>query len=164
MDRTHSHLHTPPPPHPLLNSPHWLAPILRLHSPGVDLGKDAVICVEQPPSTLYNTTPQHFNTGRTILHLAHPSRRHLTAARVSQVLPRDEEAFIAVEQPTLFFLPHCAASMYHNLLASNWAAGRLENVALLGNSLETIAERWQVSRLTPFLTDFDLCESFEELR
>lgn len=60
-----------------------------------------------------------------------------------QVLATDEEAFIRVKQPTLFFLPHCAASMYHNLLAANWEAGCLEKVALLGNSLEAIAERWE---------------------
>ncbi len=55
----------------------------------------------------------------------------------------DAEAFVRVKEATLFFLPHCAASMYHNLLAANWAAGSLENIALLGNSLEAIAERWQ---------------------
>jgi hypothetical protein len=33
--------------------------------------------------------------------------------------------------------------MYHNLLAANWDPGCLNNLALLGNSLERIAERWE---------------------
>ena len=54
----------------------------------------------------------------------------------------DAAVFRRVEQPTLFFLPHCASSMYHNLLAANWTQEALPKLALLGNSFVTIAEKW----------------------
>lgn len=36
--------------------------------------------------------------------------------------------------PTLFFMPHCEAVLYNNLLEVNWKEDRLTNIALFGNS------------------------------
>ena len=52
----------------------------------------------------------------------------------------DSEAFKRVQQPTFFFLPHCASSMSHNLLVANFET--LNNMIILGNSFVTIAENW----------------------
>lgn len=59
-----------------------------------------------------------------------------------QLLESDSQAFQAVKQPTLFFMPHCGVSIYHNLLASNWTPERLSKVVMLGNSLVKIASDW----------------------
>lgn len=56
------------------------------------------------------------------------------------MLEKDAEAFKRVQQPTFFFLPHCASSMTHNLLAVNRQT--LCNMIILGNSFVKIAENW----------------------
>ncbi|KAK6928900.1 SRR1-like domain [Dillenia turbinata] len=39
-------------------------------------------------------------------------------------------------KPTLFFMPHCEAELYDNLLQANWEAKLLNNVVLFGNSFQ----------------------------
>ncbi|PIA53739.1 hypothetical protein AQUCO_00900370v1 [Aquilegia coerulea] len=39
-------------------------------------------------------------------------------------------------KPTLFFMPHCEAVLYDNLLQANWRAEHLNQVVLFGNSFE----------------------------
>lgn len=37
-------------------------------------------------------------------------------------------------KPTLFFMPHCEAELYDNLLHANWRIDLLKNIVLFGNS------------------------------
>lgn len=59
-----------------------------------------------------------------------------------QPLESDLDAFRNIKKPSLFFLPHCASSIYHNLLAANWDATALPLMVLIGNSFVRIAENW----------------------
>ncbi|KAJ7982318.1 Protein SENSITIVITY TO RED LIGHT REDUCED 1 [Quillaja saponaria] len=40
-------------------------------------------------------------------------------------------------KPTMFFMPHCEAELYNNLLHANWKLNLLNNMILFGNSFET---------------------------
>lgn len=60
----------------------------------------------------------------------------------TQVVQSDAQVFARIAKPTLFYLPHCAASLSHNLLAANWEAGALPKLALIANSFGVISERW----------------------
>ncbi|KAF7836184.1 protein SENSITIVITY TO RED LIGHT REDUCED 1 [Senna tora] len=40
-------------------------------------------------------------------------------------------------QPTFFFMPHCEAGLYDNLLQANWRLDLLSNMVLFGNSFDT---------------------------
>ncbi|KNA05613.1 hypothetical protein SOVF_188700 [Spinacia oleracea] len=53
------------------------------------------------------------------------------------VITVNEEGRRQALKPTLFFMPHCEASLYHNLLEVNWNADMLRNLALFGNSFES---------------------------
>lgn len=53
------------------------------------------------------------------------------------VMSVDEEGRRQVLKPTLFFMPHCEAVLYHNLLEANWTIDSLRNLALFGNSFES---------------------------
>jgi hypothetical protein len=44
--------------------------------------------------------------------------------------------------PTLFFMPHCPSRMYENMVFANWDNPR--NIFVLGNSLRTLADDYQV--------------------
>ncbi|KAL6980991.1 sensitivity to red-light reduced protein [Sarracenia purpurea var. burkii] len=52
------------------------------------------------------------------------------------VLSVNEQGRRQVLEPTLFFMPHCEAVLYDNLLQSNWGLETLNRVILLGNSFE----------------------------
>ena len=56
-----------------------------------------------------------------------------TGSCTPQVLDTDEAAFKVVSRPTLFYLPHCPASMSHNLVAANWLPATLPRLALMGS-------------------------------
>ncbi|XWS74538.1 hypothetical protein CRYUN_Cryun01aG0006500 [Craigia yunnanensis] len=53
------------------------------------------------------------------------------------VLSVNEQGRRQVMKPTLFFMPHCEAELYSNLLQENWGVESLNRVALFGNSFET---------------------------
>ncbi|KAL5570403.1 hypothetical protein UlMin_026978 [Ulmus minor] len=53
------------------------------------------------------------------------------------VLSVNEQGRRKAQKPTFFFMPHCEAELYDNLLQENWGVGLLSNVVLLGNSFET---------------------------
>ncbi|KAJ0979392.1 hypothetical protein J5N97_014866 [Dioscorea zingiberensis] len=55
------------------------------------------------------------------------------------VLVENEMGRRVVSAPTLFFLPHCDAALYDNLLSANWEPARLNSIVLLGNSFEAYA-------------------------
>lgn len=68
--------------------------------------------------------------------------RALLARLGLELIAKDEQGARAVEEPTLFFLPHLEAALCDNLLRANWSPERLPRVALLGNSFATYWERW----------------------
>ncbi|XVE86164.1 hypothetical protein DITRI_Ditri18aG0013800 [Diplodiscus trichospermus] len=53
------------------------------------------------------------------------------------VLSVNEQGRRQAMEPTLFFMPHCEAELYNNLLQANWGMESLNRVALFGNSFET---------------------------
>ncbi|KAH7513192.1 hypothetical protein FEM48_Zijuj12G0170300 [Ziziphus jujuba var. spinosa] len=72
-----------------------------------------------------------------------------TEARVLEalgcsVLSINEQGRRLAQNPTLFFMPHCEAELYNNLLQSNWEEGFLNHIALFGNSFETYEQHFSV--------------------
>lgn len=53
------------------------------------------------------------------------------------VLPFNEYGRRQAIRPTVFFMPHCEAELYNNLLQANWKLDLLGNMVLFGNSFET---------------------------
>ncbi|PQQ20894.1 protein SENSITIVITY TO RED LIGHT REDUCED 1 [Prunus yedoensis var. nudiflora] len=53
------------------------------------------------------------------------------------VLSINEQGRRQAEKPTMFFMPHCEAELYDNLLQANWEARLLNCTVLFGNSFET---------------------------
>ncbi|KAK4754479.1 hypothetical protein SAY87_002583 [Trapa incisa] len=54
-----------------------------------------------------------------------------------RILSINEQGRRNVLKPTLFFMPHCEADLYNNLLQANWSADSLKRIALFGNSFHT---------------------------
>lgn len=52
------------------------------------------------------------------------------------VLSLNEQGRRRVIKPTLFFMPHCEAELYNNLLQANWTPESLNRMILFGNSFE----------------------------
>ncbi|XP_010443717.1 PREDICTED: protein SENSITIVITY TO RED LIGHT REDUCED 1-like [Camelina sativa] len=57
------------------------------------------------------------------------------------VLSVNEQARREALKPTLFFMPHCEANLYSNLLEANWRTDRLSRIALFGNSFQMYEEQ-----------------------
>ncbi|KAH0896338.1 hypothetical protein HID58_045906 [Brassica napus] len=57
------------------------------------------------------------------------------------VLSVNEQARREALKPTLFFMPHCEANLYNNLLQANWRMDRLSKIALFGNSFQMYEEQ-----------------------
>lgn len=57
------------------------------------------------------------------------------------VLSVNEQARREASKPTLFFMPHCEANLYSNLLQANWRMDRLSKIALFGNSFQMYEEQ-----------------------
>ncbi|KAG2671832.1 hypothetical protein I3760_13G012500 [Carya illinoinensis] len=53
------------------------------------------------------------------------------------VLSVNEQGHRCALKPTIFFMPHCEAELYDNLLRANWGVELLNRVVLFGNSFET---------------------------
>lgn len=53
-----------------------------------------------------------------------------------RVLSVNEQGKRQVTNPILFFMPHCEAELYENLLKTNWRCDMLNQIVLLGNSFE----------------------------
>ncbi|KAJ4975369.1 hypothetical protein NE237_000475 [Protea cynaroides] len=53
-----------------------------------------------------------------------------------QVLSVDEQGRRQALKPIMFFMPHCEAVLYDNLLQANWKAGFLTKMVVFGNSFE----------------------------
>ncbi|KAJ1286814.1 hypothetical protein BS78_03G381000 [Paspalum vaginatum] len=55
-----------------------------------------------------------------------------------------------VEEPTLFYMPHCEASLYDALLAANWdSPAQLRRLCVLGNSFRRYALQAEENRSGP---------------
>ncbi|PIM98676.1 hypothetical protein CDL12_28839 [Handroanthus impetiginosus] len=50
------------------------------------------------------------------------------------VLSVNEEGRRQALKPTLFFMPHCEAELYDNLLEANWGVDQLNRIIVFGNS------------------------------
>jgi hypothetical protein len=46
-----------------------------------------------------------------------------------------------VRDKTLFYMPHCEAPLYNDVMDANWSPERLRNIAVLGNSYNTMHVR-----------------------
>ncbi|KAL1339561.1 hypothetical protein AAHE18_U047100 [Arachis hypogaea] len=56
------------------------------------------------------------------------------------VMSVNEHGRREAQKPTMFFMPHCEAELYNNLLQANWKLNLLRNMVLFGNSFETYKE------------------------
>ena len=63
------------------------------------------------------------------------------------LIPTDEECRRHVSKPTLFFMPHCGARLYNNVLYANWGPEAICNLVLVGNSFGAYALRHTDARL-----------------
>lgn len=52
------------------------------------------------------------------------------------VLSVNEQGRRRAVKPTLFFMPHCEADLYNNLLEENWEVDRLNRLIIFGNSFD----------------------------
>ncbi|TQD98788.1 hypothetical protein C1H46_015603 [Malus baccata] len=53
------------------------------------------------------------------------------------VLSVNEQGRRRAQKPMMFFMPHCEAELYDNLLQANWEVRLLNCIVLFGNSFET---------------------------
>lgn len=49
-------------------------------------------------------------------------------------------------RPMMFFMPHCEAELYDNLLEANWRPDLLNNITLFGNSFEAYEQHLSVCK------------------
>ncbi|KAG2299775.1 hypothetical protein Bca4012_011392 [Brassica carinata] len=57
------------------------------------------------------------------------------------VLSVNEQARREALRPSLFFMPHCEANLYNNMLQANWRMDRLSRIVLFGNSFQMYEEQ-----------------------
>jgi hypothetical protein len=57
---------------------------------------------------------------------------------------RDEEGRRRGSGPTLFYMPHCGASLYNSVLEENLDPWRLGWISILGNSFQRYQDSWSV--------------------
>ncbi|XP_057458443.1 protein SENSITIVITY TO RED LIGHT REDUCED 1 [Lotus japonicus] len=53
--------------------------------------------------------------------------------------------------PTMFFMPHCEAELYNNLLQANWKLNNLKNMVLFGNSFEEYEQHASICKYSPII-------------
>lgn len=58
-----------------------------------------------------------------------------------RVLPEHEVSGRRVDAVTLFYMPHCDAELYNDLLDANWSSAAICNVVIIGNSFEHMTVR-----------------------
>ncbi|KAM3359873.1 protein SENSITIVITY TO RED LIGHT REDUCED 1 [Capsicum galapagoense] len=71
--------------------------------------------------------------------------RVLTALGCS-VLTINEQGRRQALTPMMFFMPHCEAELYDNLLEANWCPDLLDNITLFGNSFEAYEQHLSVCK------------------
>ncbi|KAK7467085.1 hypothetical protein VKT23_004145 [Stygiomarasmius scandens] len=57
-----------------------------------------------------------------------------------QTPPSSESLDVTIDDPTIFFMPHCDMELYENVLRKNWTRERLTNLVLVSNQLEAYVE------------------------
>lgn len=62
------------------------------------------------------------------------------------VLSYNEQGRRQASKPTLFFMPHCEAELYDNLLQANWGFNMLNQIVLFGNSFEAYEQLLSVCK------------------
>lgn len=65
------------------------------------------------------------------------------------ILTVNERGRRTAESPTLFFMPHCAALLYDNVLRANWSPVLLNRIILLGNSFGSYLEQFSQFHRSP---------------
>ncbi|KAK3245326.1 sensitivity to red-light reduced protein, variant 2 [Cymbomonas tetramitiformis] len=70
------------------------------------------------------------------------------AAYGIQSIKEDEGGARTATSHTIFFMPHCEARLYDNLLQANWSEHQLAKVTIIGNSFKTYEDRWDLKSLT----------------
>lgn len=60
------------------------------------------------------------------------------------VLSVNEQGRRPAQEPTLFFMPHCEAELYDNLLEANWRVDNLNYLLLFGNSFSAYEQHTSV--------------------
>lgn len=81
------------------------------------------------------------------------------------VLSVNEEGRRQALKPTLFFMPHCEALLYHNLLEVNWNVDMLRKLVLFGNSFEAYEHHSSVIKdyvASPYTKRILAARSFNE--
>ncbi|XP_016441655.1 protein SENSITIVITY TO RED LIGHT REDUCED 1-like [Nicotiana tabacum] len=68
------------------------------------------------------------------------------AALGCSVLTVNEQGRRQTLKPMMFFMPHCEAELYDNLLEANWRPDLLDNIILFGNSFEAYEQHWSVCK------------------
>nr|XP_043612603.1 protein SENSITIVITY TO RED LIGHT REDUCED 1-like [Erigeron canadensis] len=86
------------------------------------------------------------------------------------VLSVNEQGRRQAVNPILFFMPHCEAELYDNLLKTNWRYDNLNKIILFGNSFEKYEQhgsmlgnpalldsRKHILAIQPFTKEFEIC-------
>lgn len=68
------------------------------------------------------------------------------AALGGTVIPVDERGRRETSAPTLFYMPHCEASLYDGLLEANWRPSCLNRLVVLGNSFTAYDQYVELGR------------------
>eukprot|EP00249_Psilotum_nudum_P013450 c24338_g1_i1 orf=222-1397(+) len=58
------------------------------------------------------------------------------------LITANEEGSRSIDRPTLFYMPHCEAWLYDNVLRANWSRQSLNQLIVLGNSFSRYQEIW----------------------
>lgn len=76
---------------------------------------------------------------------------HVLEALGCSVMSINEHGKREALKPTLFFMPHCEAELYNNLLRANWKPNLLKNMVLFGNSFEAYEQHVSLCKTSPVM-------------
>jgi len=76
---------------------------------------------------------------------------HVLEALGCSVMSINEHGKREALKPTLFFMPHCEAELYNNLLRANWNPNLLKNMVLFGNSFEAYEQHVSLCKTSPVM-------------
>lgn len=76
---------------------------------------------------------------------------HVLEALGCSVMSINEHGKREALKPTMFFMPHCEAELYCNLLRANWKPNLLKNVVLFGNSFEAYEQHVSLCKTSPVM-------------
>jgi hypothetical protein len=58
-----------------------------------------------------------------------------------KVIQENEHGKRAIEEPTLFYMPHCGRGLYSNTLSANWTSNQLDKLTIIGNDFDLYVGR-----------------------